>query len=155
MKSKANKTVSGNGPKNLRFKGAKGKKIKKSKLRSKAERTHGTDGENTNVKKDKKHSSYKGGKNHNKNDNDTFKKKVKQSIKFKGKRNGNAYMINSDKKRKSEDDSGQVRKKLRVKKDDEVQPRLDKKDLKVARRKRKHNYELTESLIKKYDGLRR
>ena len=41
------------------------------------------------------------------------------------------------------------------KKEEDVQPKLEKKDLKVLRRKKKQNYELTLSLIKKYDGLRR
>ncbi|XP_028404711.1 pumilio homolog 3-like [Dendronephthya gigantea] len=64
-------------------------------------------------------------------------------------------LFDSNKKRKSEDDGGPNKKKLRAKKGDEIPTRLDRKELKVARRKRKHNYELTMSLMKKYDGLRR
>ena len=67
----------------------------------------------------------------------------------------NSDLFDLNEKRKSEDNSGPNKKKLRVKKGDEIPTRLDRKELKVARRKRKHNYELTMSLMKKYDGLRR
>jgi hypothetical protein len=148
MKVKGNKKRSGNGPKKIKLKGVKKptggfRKGKKSKATLKRESTainadDSTVPERKEERNTKKYARFKGGKKNSES-------KGKKSSELPG----------SDHKRKAEDDSGQVKKKLRVKKEDEVQTRLDRKELKVARRKRKQNYELTVSLIKKYDGLRR
>lgn len=148
MKVKGNKKRSGNGPKKFKLKGVKKptggfRKGKKSKATLKRESTainadDSTVPERKEERNTKKYARFKGGKKNSES-------KGKKSSELPG----------SDHKRKAEDDSGQVKKKLRVKKEDEVQTRLDRKELKVARRKRKQNYELTVSLIKKYDGLRR
>ena len=63
-------------------------------------------------------------------------------------------------KRKFDGDSVGHKKKIKLEKqadkyDEDGKPKLEKKDLKSLRRKKKKNYELTISLIKKYDGLRR
>ncbi len=156
MKVKGSKKGGGNGPKRLKSKGVKKPNgrfrtgIKKAKATLKPDNTTP---ERKKEKDTKKNASFKGGKKNS--DNAAFKKEFKQN-KSKGKKTENDTELPvSDQKRKAEDDSGQIKKKLRVKKEDEVQTRLDRKELKVARRKRKHNYELTVSLIKKYDGLRR
>lgn len=66
----------------------------------------------------------------------------------------------SKRKLRKDDGLGGSKKKLRVEKltdhkEERMQPRLEKKDLKVLRRRKKQNYELTLSLIKKYESLRR
>lgn len=152
MKFKGNKKGSGNGTKNMKLKGVRKpherfRKVKKSKATLKPESDQNT-APNRKVEKIIK----KRGKNNS--ENIRFKKKTKHNGP-KQKKSENSDLPGSEEKRKAEDDSGQVKKKLRVKEEDGVQTRLDRKELKVARRKRKQNYELTVSLIKKYDGLRR
>ena len=156
MKFKENKKGSGNGPKNLKLKGAsksreRFRKVKKSKATSKPEYAANTDHNTARKTKVEKVITKRGKSN---SENIKFKEKPKQN-EPKRKKSENSGLPGSRRKRKSEDDSGQVKKKLRVKEEDGVQTRLDRKELKVARRKRKQNYELTVSLIKKYDGLRR
>ena len=147
MKAKGNKKGSGNGPKHFKLKG--GKKLKTRTVKKSKSNEENTAPENKKDKDTKNYASFKVGKKNS--DKAVFKSKTKQN-KSKGNKPGSK---SSGQKRKVEDDSDQVKKKLRVEKQDEVQTRLDKKELKVARRKRKQNYELTVSLIKKYDGLRR
>lgn len=158
MKVKASKKGSGNGPKNLNFKGVKKptggfKKGKKSKRTLKREST-AINHKTMVIKKEKVDKDSAIGEKGNMIGNGAHKKKQQQA-KFQRRKVRSTDFVGSSQKRESEDDNGQVKKKLRVKKEDEIQRVLDKKNLKVARRKRKHSYQLTVSLIKKYDGLRR
>ena len=143
MKFRGNKKGSGNGPKHLKIKGVnkpseRFKKVKKSKATANTT-------QNTALKR-KAETVFKKRENCNSED---IKKNLKNRTKRQKGENSN------ERKRKADDESGEVKKKLKAKEEDEVHTRLDKKELKVARRKRKQNYELTVSLIKKYDGLRR
>ena len=133
MKMKGNKMGSSNGLKTLR-KGAKQshggfKKGKKSKVTGSDEKP----GEK----------------------NIAFKKKLINQNTSKRNKKSSEELSSSKIKRKAEHDSEQVKKKMRVHKEEGLTTRLERKEIKVARKKRKHNYELSVSLIKKYDGLRR
>ena len=98
------------------------------------------------------------GKDGKRTDNTSFKNDLMKKNKQTQKLNidsGDACDSLSKRKREDYSSSSSQNKKLREIKNDEVQTRLDQKQLKLARRKRKQNYELTNLLIKKYDALRR
>ncbi|XP_046852007.1 pumilio homolog 3-like [Xenia sp. Carnegie-2017] len=98
------------------------------------------------------------GKDGKRTDNTSFKNDLMKKNKQTQKLNidsGDAGDSLSKRKREDYSSSSSQNKKLRGIKNDEVQTRLDQKQLKLARRKRKQNYELTNILIKKYDALRR
>ena len=64
------------------------------------------------------------------------------------------------KKRKLDDETVGYKKKRKVEKGgnkeiEDKHQKLEKKDLRILRRKKKRNYELSSSIIKMYDGLRR
>ena len=158
MKVKGNKKGSGNGPNHFKLKGVKkpNRGLKTKTVKKSKSNEENTASEKKKEKDTKNYASFKRGKKNS--DKPAFKGKRKLN-KSKGNKAADSQSSGSSgltgQKRKAEGDSDQLKKKLRVKKEDEIQTRLDRKELKVARRKRKQNYEITVSLIKKYDGLRR